>query len=413
MACVTCHDPATGFSYPEGPINNKFGTVEGVVTGRFGSRLPPSAAYAPYLLKGPPVYDPDLQAYVGGLFWDGRVTTALEQAKAPFVNPNEMNNLLHNVADPASVIEKVRTGPSNALFVKVNGANVYSQSTSAVYALIAKAIAAFEASDIVSPFSSKYDAYLAGQAKFSLQELNGLRLFTGTLNGRPGGFPMKKSAHCMDCHGIPQTWTPTSDVWTNSCYANLGVPPNPANRFYGMTDKASNPAGYNPLGKNFIDYGLGGFMYPKMGKPAGDLAEGDPLMIDGTFKAPSLRNVDKRPNLSTTKAYMHNGVFKTLQQVVHFYNTRNLTSVSGEVIDFTKPNPYAGLKGKPLWPVPEYPSALTLINPQGLPGSNERGNPASEQIGNMQLLASDEADLVAFLRTLSDGYWKKPTAVAP
>jgi len=411
MACVTCHNPSAGFSYPDSDVNKTMGPVPGIVAGRFGNRIPPTVSYSSYLLKGPPVYDPDLQAYVGGFFWDGRSTTTTEQAKAPFVNPNEMNNLLHNVASPAMVVNAVKTGPSGALFMKVFGPTVFSQSTDAVYALVAKAIAAFEASDIVSPFSSKYDMYVAGKTTLTLQELNGLRLVTGRENGRPGGIPTKKSAHCMDCHGIPQTLTPTSDIWTNSCFANLGVPKNLSNPFYGNTDKVANPVGYNALGKSYIDYGLGDFMYPKMGKPIADLAEGDPLMIDGTFKAPTLRNVDRRPNLSTTKAYMHNGYFKTLQQVVHFYNTRNTTTVAGEVIDFTKPDPYAGLKGKPIWPVPEWPSALTLINPQGLQVLTETGNTAAEQIGNMGLSANEEAEIVAFLRTLTDGYWKKPTTI--
>jgi cytochrome c peroxidase len=93
---------------------------------------------------------------------------------------------------------------------------------------------------------------------------------------------------------------------------------------------------------------------------------------------------------------MHNGYFKSLKDVVHFYNTRNLTSKKGEVIDFTKTNPYSGLQGKPLWPAPEFPSAATLQNPSGLPGS-----PAG-QVGNLGLTPQEEDDLVAFLKTLTD-----------
>ena len=65
------------------------------------------------------------------------------------------------------------------------------------------------------------------------------------------------------------------------------------------------------------------------------------------------------------KSYMHNGVFKSLKQVVHFYNTRNLTTLPGEVINFNNPNPYARLRGKPLWAAPEFPSPVTLQNPSG------------------------------------------------
>jgi cytochrome c peroxidase len=187
---------------------------------------------------------------------------------------------------------------------------------------------------------------------------------------------------------------------------NIGVPRNPSNPYYKMTNARANPLGYNPLGAAYIDLGLGDFIYTSLGLPSGNLGplgngQGDFLAINGTFKAATLRNVDKRPHPSFVKAYMHNGVFKSLQQVVHFYNTRNLTTHPGEVIDFTKANPYAGLKGKPLWPAPEYPSLITLQNPSGAPGS------INAQVGNLGLTAQEEADIVAFLGTLSDGYFKR------
>src|ERR1035437_10530806 len=45
----------------------------------------------------------------------------------------------------------------------------------------------------------------------------------------------------------------------------------------------------------------------------------------GKFKVPTLRNVDKRPNTSCVKAYGHNGYFKSLEDIVHFYNTRDVS----------------------------------------------------------------------------------------
>lgn len=413
MACVSCHDPAAGFSYPNSQINQMLGPVPGVVPGRFGFRKPPSAAYAAYLPTGVPYYDDSVQAYVGGLFYDGRAADTVAQAKAPFLNPNEMDNFVHGVGSPGAVVRKVEFGPSGPLFVKTYGPNVFSLPTDQVYDLIAQAIAAYERSPEVSPFSSKYDAYLQGQAQLTPQELRGLRIVTGTYFGRQGGMPFPVNAHCVDCHALSSNLAVSPDLWTNSCYANLGVPRNPNNPYYGMTDKSSDPSGYNPLGAAFVDYGLGDFLYPLMGKPSGDLAEGDPLAIDGTFKAPSLRNVDRRPVTSFVKCYMHNGVFKSLKEVVHFYNTRNLTTYPGEVIDFTKPDPYAGLKGTPLWPRPEYMSALTLINPSGLPGSTPEGSAPSGagQVGNLGLTDSDEDAIVAFLQTLSDGYFV-PTSAA-
>lgn len=407
MACVSCHDPATGFSYPDSFINLTLGPVPGIVPGRFGFRKPPSAAYAAYLPTGVPHYDASVQAYVGGLFYDGRAADTVAQAKGPFVNPNEMNDLVHGVGSPALVIAKIKVGPSGPLFVKTFGPSVYDQPTDTVYGLVAAAISAYEGSPEVSPFSSKYDAYLAGKVGLTAQELLGLRLVTGTFNGRPNGFRYPISAHCMDCHAISYDLKKAPDLWTNSCYANLGVPRNPANPYYTMTDP-KNP-GYNPQGAAFIDYGLGDFLYPLMGKPVADLDEGDPLQIDGTFKAPSLRNVDKRPTTSFIRNYMHNGVLKSLKDVVHFYNTRNLTTMPGEVIDFTKPDPYAGLKGTPLWAPPEWPSPTTLINPKGLLNDQNLGS-ATEQIGNLHLSPDQEDAIVAFLKTLSDG-WQAPRSI--
>ena len=405
MSCGTCHSPSAGFTYPESDVNLNMGPVEGVMPGRFGNRRPPSISYAAYLPTGIPQYVPSLQAYVGGLFWDGRAANTTAQAEAPFVNPNEMNNLLHNLGDPASVVLKVKNGPSGDMFRAVYGQAAFSQSTTVVYGLIAKSIAAFEASSQVAPFSSKYDAWLAGKATLTADEMQGLRLVTGRLNGRPNGLPNKYNAHCSECHGIIANPSIGPDLWTNSCYANIGVPKNPQNPYYTMTNATINPVGYNPLGAKYVDLGLGDYLYPHLGLPSGDLAQGDPLAIDGTFKTPTLRNVDLRPNAGFVKSYMHNGVFKSLKQVVHFYNTRNLTTYPGEIIDFTKPNPYAHLRGKPLWPPPEWPSPVSMINPQGALNVAEQGVMNNEQIGNMGMSDLEENEIVAFLKTLSDGYF--------
>jgi hypothetical protein len=67
------------------------------------------------------------------------------------------------------------------------------------------------------------------------------------------------------------------------------------------------------------------------------------------------------------------------------------------VIDFTKANPYANLRGTPLWPAPENPSPITLVDPTG---SNSITGP---HIGNLGLSPSQEADIVHFLQSLSDG----------
>jgi cytochrome c peroxidase len=414
QSCSSCHAPSAGFTFPDSRVNQSLGVAPGAKAGRFGFRAVPQMSYSAFNPPGPPHYNPLIELYVGGQFWDGRAADLVEQAQEPFVNPNEMNNLTHNLADPALVVQKVRQGASATLFKQVFGSGVFQQPPQTVYEDIATAISTYEQSIEVSPFSSKYDAWKAGKAELSDQELLGMRLMTGTYSGRPDGATFPINVHCAECHMIPSVPSGSPDLWTNTCYQNIGVPRNPQNPFYKQTNSQSNPVGYNPLGQAFVDLGLGGSMYPSMGLPPGNMGEGsdgngDFLGINGQFKAPSLRNVDKRPSPSFVKAYMHNGVFKSIEQVVHFYNTRNLTTHPGEVVDFTKDKPYQGLIGKPLWPVPEYPSLDTLLNPDGvsglLPGTGPGGE-SGAQVGNLGMTAHQEAAVVAFLKTLSDGYFQ-------
>jgi cytochrome c peroxidase len=404
MSCATCHAQSAGFTYPISTVNQHMGPVPGVVPGRFGNRRPPTIAYAVFLPPGPPTYTPSLTAFSGGLFWDGRANNLANQATFPFQNANEENDLVHNLGSPALVVSKLAADPNASMFKQVYGKDIFAQPTATVFADITQAIAAYEATPEVSPFTSKYDAYLLGKATLTFHEMNGLMLFTGSTTGRPGG-PPHKFAQCTLCHGIAANPAAGPDIFTNSCYANIGVPKNPNNPYYKMTSKSADPAGYNPAGAAYIDLGLGGSLYAKIGLSSGNIGpgsngQGDYLAINGTFKAPTLRNVDKRPSSGFVKCYGHNGYFKSLAQVVHFYNTRNLTDLN-EVIDFTQPSPYDHLKGHPLWPPPEYPSVVTLQNPNGAPAS------ASAQVGNLQLTHEEENEIVLFLQTLSDGYFTR------
>ncbi len=105
--------------------------------------------------------------------------------------------------------------------------------------------------------------------------------------------------------------------------------------------------------------------------------------FEAKFQVPTLRNVDMRPTPSFVKAYMHNGYFKSLKEVVHFYNTR-------DVLRRCQP----GDPGEKVtcWPAPEDSTNL-----------NKR------QLGNLGLTDQEEDAMVAFLKTLTDGY-KVPAA---
>jgi cytochrome c peroxidase len=403
MACASCHAPAAGFTFPNSNINQQFGPVPGVIQGRFGSRKPMTISYSWFVPEGPTFWNRRLQAWEGGFFSDGRAASLVDQAGMPMLNPDEMNNDLHGLASPALVVRKVATSSYANLFRQAFGDGALAESQDDIFLMIRQSLAAFERSRDVSPFSSKYDAYVDGSAQLTLSELNGLRLFTGSITGRPGGAPYYKNAECSACHSVSDAADGRRDFFTNWTFANIGVPKNPHNPYYKETDYASNPAGYNPAGDKFIDLGLGEIAYPAQNLPPGNYGfgaddRGDFLQVNGEFRVPSLRNVDKRPTADFVKAYMHNGVFKSLKEVVHFYNTRNLT-MQNERVNLASAHPYANVKGQPRWALPEVASAATLQNPTGL------SNGPMGRLGNLGLSDQEENDIVAFLGTLSDGYF--------
>jgi cytochrome c peroxidase len=412
QSCGSCHAPSTGFKFPDSHVNSGFGVAVGVIPDRFTNRATPTVSYAQFVPDGPPsahftssrMIRPLTELlFTGGLFWDGRAIDLENQATFPFQNPNEMNNLVHNLPEPGLVVRSVANGPSSPMFRRVYGEDIFSQPVDVVFGKICEAIALYEKSEEVSPFTSKFDAYQYGRARLSADEFDGLRLFTGTTDGTTAGPPYRKNAQCVQCHGIEDNIHDGKSPFTFWCYVNLGVPKNRNNPYYTQTDSRSNPVGYNPLGANYIDLGLGDYLYPLNGLPPGNMGPGsdgfgDYLQINGAFRTPTLRNVDMRPSPSFVKAYMHNGVFKSLKEVVHFYNTRNLTTFPGEVIDFTQHDPYAHLRGEPLWPPPEVQSPVSMINPDGVPSAD------GGQVGNLGLTDEEEDHIVAFLKTLTDGF---------
>lgn len=415
QSCASCHAPEAGFRFPRSDVNERYGVAPGVLPNRFGFRSVPTISYAAFIPAGPIAHLTDSLRvqpmgellFIGGQFWDGRARDLETQATFPFQNPNEMNDLVHNLGSPRLVVRRLYAGPTANDFRRTFGEGIFAHPDEEVFEDLCSAIAAYERTPEVSPFTSRYDAYLLGRVRLTEEEFDGLCLMTGTTNGKTVGRPYHKNAHCINCHMIEDDPADGPSLFTLHNYENLGVPRNRGNPFYAQTDETNNPAGSNPLGAHFRDLGLGDFIYPLNGLPPGNRGPGsdgygDYLAANGVFKTPTLRNVDKRPYPNFVKAYMHNGVFKSLEDVVHFYNTRNLTKHVGEVIDFTRPDPYADLMGEPLWPAPEMALASSLANP--------RGDAAADggEIGNLGLTPAEEQHIVAFLKTLSDGYFERP-----
>jgi cytochrome c peroxidase len=345
QSCAVCHAPETGFTGPDSFINATQAVYPGVVHTRAGNRKPPTAAYggdSPVLY-----YDSDEEVWVGGMFWDGRATgwtlgdPLAEQALGPFLNPLEQDS-----PQARLVLLRVARSEYAGLFEDVWGPGSLDpvKDVSGSYERIGRSIAAYERSSEVNPFTSKYDYYLAGQADLTPEEALGLELFEG-------------KAMCSACHISQPGAGGEPPLFTDFTYDNLGVPKNPENPFYHM------PRKWNPSGEDWVDLGLGGFL---MAAGYGSEVYESEL---GKVKVPTLRNVDRRPYASFVKAYAHNGYFKSLEEIVHFYNTRDVEA----------------------WPPPEVPE-----------------NVNTDELGNLGLTAAEEDALVAFMKTLSDGWVPPP-----
>ncbi len=328
QSCSSCHDPLAGFSERESasPVS------KGAVSGRVGNRNAPSVSYAMFspALHYDAAARPGIMEgmYVGGYFWDGRAATLEEQAKGPFLNPLEMNN-----PDAASVVASVKKAIYADNFTALFGPRSLD-ATDAAFTHVAEALAAYMRSREVNPFTSKYDAWKAGKAQLTPSEMSGYTLFTG-------------AAKCSNCH--------TEPYFTNFGYQNVGAPKNAGLPYYSV------PAPLNPNGAAFVDRGLGGYLRG-IGMPEAQAAK-----EDGKFKIPTLRNA------ALTAPYEHNGVFKTLRDVVRFNNTRDV--------------PGAG------WPAAETAQNVHRHLP-----------PMQGTFGQLGLSDREIDDIVAFLQTLTDGY---------
>jgi len=161
QSCASCHLPTAGWADPD----TNLPVSEGVIPGRFGGRNSPVSAYAVFF----PEFSFTNNIAIGGQFWDGRATNLTEQAKGPFLTPVEMNN-----PDRETVLADIQASSYSNLFEQVCGP-VVDVDTS--YHCMAEAIAAFESSEELNQFTSKFDAVQAGLASFTRSERRGQKLF--------------------------------------------------------------------------------------------------------------------------------------------------------------------------------------------------------------------------------------------
>ena len=114
-------------------------------------------------------------------------------------------------------------------------------------------------------------------------------------------------------------------------------------------------------------------------------------VIPGMYRTPTLRNASKGVGPDFTKAYTHNGWFKSLESLVHFYNTRDVKTKCETlgIVDATEKEALAN----DCWPQAEFPGQAVFV------------------VGNLGLTADEEASLVAYMKTFDDEH--TPTKPQP
>jgi cytochrome c peroxidase len=408
QSCATCHAPAAGFVGPDSAVNAGGAIYEGAIPGHFGNRKPPSSAYAG---ESPNLYfNEEEQGWFGGMFWDGRATGAVlddplaEQAQGPFLNPLEQA-----IPNARVLCVKVKKAVYADLFVEVWGPGSLdcAKDVNGVYEKIARSIAAYEESPQVNPFTSKFDQFwdnAVNQGKdVTLIKCGTGGMGGGGMGGGMGGamgcpgsgtngwwsyqnlgltnaelqglavFNDPNKADCASCHTLDAE-AGEYPLFTDYGYDNIGVPKNPENPFYSM------PPAWNPDGEAWVDYGLGGYL-----KSAGyDPEVYEPEM--GKVKVPTLRNVALLPAGEDVKAYGHNGYFKSLEDIVLFYHWRAMMDNGGCM--------GGGMGGGGMG----CDGMATMFPPPEV----DQNRAEMGMFPRMQV-----ANIVAFLETLSDGYFER------
>jgi cytochrome c peroxidase len=433
IACASCHMPHAGFSGPIPSVNLTMIAYPGSYRFRAGKRTAQRYTYSPDF----PVlnYNTEQGAFFGGNFWDARSTGYLlqspdaEQAQHPPVDTQEMA-----MPDTACIAFRLSTAVYRPLFEEVWGADslniTFPSNTeevcetpggaatfggnnqpvalspqervraNTVYDHWGQSISFYEASPDVSAFSSKFDAFLAGKYTFTADEMAGYKLFRG-------------KANCNSCHLDGRSTAPTppppegtapggegtgaaastAPLFTCFGYANLGLPKNPRDAFYYQTSPDSLGFTANPGGFTYTDLGLGTFLRSGFGSAPNPNSAWIPFAetSDGRMQTSTARDVALAPPQCPTteapgpyfqKEFFHNGYIKSLKQLVHFYNTRDVYRMQVE----SGGCPSGTVERVTCWPAAEVPQNQDMT------------------IGKLDLTDAEENQIVAFLQTLSDGF---------
>ena len=400
QSCGTCHVPTRAFSADPATDHGLPVPLGGRNMDLPGFRNAPSLMYAALT----PAFSLPGGTPTGGFFRDGRASSLATQAEQPFLTTFEMAN-----ADAAEVVTRLQASSSTLeLFVSAFGESILSDPD-ATLAAIGQAIAAYEteATTEFAPFSSKFDAWLAGKAQLTAAEQAGLALFNNPGNG-----------NCTACHPSQRQGYSEHALFTDFTYDNIGVPRNwsiPANLSNPNSPVSGVALDYMPAQQNvpadaeysYYDMGLCGPFAPAPDDPNARPVFSQTTTLCGVFKVPTLRNA------AVTAPYFHNGEFATLHKVVQWYVTRDINNNTGN-----NPTPVpAGPGGNPYFTVGTgYVTAsgtADLYQYNDLPVEFDANvnigevpyTPPSFAGGQAPTLTAAEIDdVVAFLCTLTDGY---------
>jgi len=344
LSCASCHDPHFAYGPPNGVSVQRGGKnltqtgVRAVPSLRYLQTVP---QFTEHFFDSEQNGDDSVDnGPTGGLTWDGRVDRGRDQARIPLLSPYEMANASQESV-AAAALERSYAHQLEEL-------SAASTNVRSLFLTILEALEAWEQDyRAFYPYSSKYDAWLAGRASLSERESRGLRLFIDPAKG-----------NCARCHVATKGKDGTAPQFTDYGFAALGVPRNPA-----------IPANADP---RWYDLGL-------CGPIRSDLRGQNEYC--GFFMTPSLRNV------ATRTVFFHNGVVHTLKEAVAFYVERD-----------TEPEKW-------------YPGKRdgTILKFDDLPVPYHKNIEADPPFGGKQgdtphLSKAEIDDIVSFLQTLTDGY---------
>ncbi|ANJ74756.1 cytochrome-c peroxidase [Ralstonia insidiosa] len=344
QSCASCHSPTHAY----GPPNDLSVQLGGTDMHKTGVRAAPSLRY---IQNVPPFSehfyendgnDSEDQGPTGGYTWDGRVSSTHDQARIPLLSAHEMAN-----GTPDAVVAKLRNGRHAQTFRQVFGDDILDNEDTAFRAALMALEVFQQTPSEFYPYDSKYDAFLRKQVKLSPQEMRGLQVFADPAKG-----------NCASCHVSAIKQDGAFPAFTDFGHIAVGVP---RNRTLAAN---ADPA--------FFDLGL-------CGPDRTDLK--DRADYCGRFRTPSLRNVALR------KTFFHNGAIHTLEDAVRFYAQRD-----------TQPQKWYPRKADgtvdKFDDLPaQYRANVNMEPPFG-------GKPGDKPV----LSEADVRDIVAFLKTLTDGY---------